>query len=229
MHTNRMHFVLFMLKLSCRRNEMKKFYRNIINDKRKDLNWRNANFCYVSTIVFTLVLIATYLWGKSTILELSNSNKMWDTVLIPFIHSDNLHIFGNIECLVVVSLFLERRCGSIKYLFVLVLSVLLSPLLYISLTGFSGHGASLVTFFLFGVFFVEILFNFKECFLTKYTNIFTIITILLIFVLMSFTTEIQFIPFTTLLTKNHGSAFIEGLLVGAFSNLIANKGNQKKE
>ena len=75
----------------------------------------------------------------------------------------------------------------------------------------------------------EKLFNFKECFLTKYTNIFTIITILLIFVLMSFTTEIQFIPFTTLLTKNHGSAFIEGLLVGAFSNLIANKGNQKKE
>ncbi len=206
---------------------MKKFFKNIINDKRKNLNWKNINFCYVSTIVFILVLIATFLWCKSAILELSKGSKIWDTILIPFVHVDWLHIFGNIECFLVVSLFLERRYGSIKYLFIILLSVLLSPLLYVSITGYSGHGASLVNFFLFGIFFVEILFNFKECFLTKYQNIFTIITILLIFLLMSFTDTIQFIPFTTLLTTSHGSAFIEGLLVGIFSNLIVNKEKQK--
>ena len=202
---------------------MGKFYKNIINDKRKNLNWKNTNFCYISTIVFILVLIATFLWCKSAILELSKSSKIWDTILIPFVHSEWLHIFGNIECFLVVSLFLERRYGSIKYWFIILFSVLLSPLLYVSITGYSGHGASLVNFFLFGIFFVEILFNFKECFLTKYQNVFTIITILLIFLLMSFTDSIQFIPFTTLLTINHGSAAIEGVLVGILSNLIVTR------
>ena len=55
---------------------MGKFYKNIINDKRKNLNWKNTNFCYISTIVFILVLIATFLWCKSAILELSKSSKI---------------------------------------------------------------------------------------------------------------------------------------------------------
>ena len=147
----------------------------------------------------------------------------WNIFFLPFRHIGWIHLFGNIECFLIVSLFLERRYGSLKYFFIILFSILLSPLTNFVLLGLHGQGASLVNFFLFGIFFVEILFNFKECFLTKYQNVFTIITILLVFLLMSFTDNIQFSPFTTLLTINHGSAFIEGLIVGVFSNLIVTK------
>ena len=208
---------------------MKKFYTNIINDKRKKLTWRNSNFSYITTIVFMLIMIATFLWCRPSIDAILENNISWNIILLPFRHIDWLHLFGNLECFLCVSLFLERRYGSLKYLLILLITILISPFACFALLGLNWQGESLVNFFLFGIFFVEILFNFKECFLTKYQNIFTIITVLLIFVLMSFTVNIQFSPFTTLLTVNHGSAFIEGLLVGIFSNLIAHKENRRQE
>lgn len=199
---------------------MRKFYTNIVNDKRKNLNWMNVNFFYISTIVFILVLIATFLWCRPVINSLLERSYTWNILFLPFRHLSWIHLFGNIECFLVVSLFLERRYGSFKYSLIISISILLSPLANFVFLGLHGQGASLVNFFLFGIFFVEIFFNFRECFMTKYQNIFTIITIILILLLMSFTDNIQFSPLTTLLTINHGSAFIEGLLVGVLSNLI---------
>lgn len=200
---------------------MKKFYTNIINDKNKELNWRNSNFCYVTTILFMFILIATFLWCESAITKILDQNLHWNIFLLPFRHSDWLHLFGNLECFFFVSLFLERRYGSLKYLLIVLITIPLSPLVWFAVTGCAGRGESLVNFFLFGIFFVEIFAHFHECFLTKYQNIFTIVTILLVLVLMSFTKQIQFSLLTTLLTFNHGSAFIEGLLVGIFSKLTA--------
>ncbi|MGN1201174.1 MAG: rhomboid family intramembrane serine protease [Candidatus Caccovivens sp.] len=205
---------------------MGKFYKNIINEKRKTLTWKNTNFCYVTTIVFMLVLVATFLWCRPAIDEILKTNIKWNIILRPFRHVGGwVHLIGNLASFLVVSLFLERRYGSIKYALIILITIPLSPLADFAIMGFNFYngGESLVNFFLFGLFFIEILFNFKECFLTKYQNIFTIITIFLIFLLMSFTIKLEFSPFVTLFTVNHGSAFIEGLLVGILSNLVITK------
>ena len=168
-------------------------------------------------------IVATFLWCEPVIDKILSHNYNWNILLLPFRHSNWLHVIGNLECFFIVSLYLERKFGSFRYFFVILFTIPISPLLRFILLSSRARGESLVNFFLFGIFFVDIFFNFRECFLTKYHNIFVIITILLIFMLMSFTMNIEFKPFVTLLEISHGSAFIEGVVIGIFSNLIVVK------
>lgn len=200
---------------------MKRFYTNVINDKRKNLSWKNSNFFYITSLVFITTLIISFLYCRPGIEAILSKDLTWNILLVSFAHSGGwVHLFGNCLSFFVVSLYFERKFGSLRYLGILLMTILLSPLFCFLLLGMHWHGESLVNYFLFGLFFVDILVNFKENFLAKNQNIFVIIIIFLICLLSSFTIKLEFGLLITLFTVIHGSAFIEGAVVGIFANLF---------
>ena len=133
---------------------MEKFFKNFINDKRKTLSWKNANFFYISTFLFALTLIITFLCCRPAINSVLDQNMYWNILLLPFRHLDWIHLIGNLLCFLTVSLYLERRYGSLKYILIILISIILSPLANFALLGLNGQGESLVNFFLFGIFWI---------------------------------------------------------------------------
>lgn len=155
---------------------MKKFFKNFLNDKCKDLKWFNTNFCYITTITFSLVLIICYFCFLPQIDSIATTNNFWNIYLMSFSHSGIVHLIFNVIMFILLSLLLERHFGSFTYFIMLILIIPLANITYFAvgvlrspndMTPWSGCGESCVNSFLMGMYLIVIFSHFKQYFLSK--------------------------------------------------------------
>ena len=213
---------------------MGKFTNNVVNAKQKELRVFNKNYFFLTTILFIGAMFLTYYCFEKQIDKIVETNKFYNIFLMVFRHGDLGHIVGNVISFFVVSLFLERHFGSLKYLFILIFAIPLSSMAVFLISGhFSWIGESALNYFLYALFVTVVLFNFKSYILDKWQNLFTFFTIGAICLIMCWcgSTEalteniaefFQFGAFTDLITnRSHWSGAIMGTLVGMFAGFYS--------
>ena len=207
----------------------KKFEQNVLNPKHKNLNWFNRNYFYVTTFLIVGLLCLSYFVFQNSLLYLVNEvHVYYNVVFSALCHSSVAHLVGNIIGLVVISIFLERHFGSIKYLGLIILA---TPMAAIATFAFSGHwnwvGFSGVNFFLYAIFYLTLLVRFKEYFLGKVRWIFPVVILGLNLLITcwngsvtSWTEFFVFGIFSDFHNIAHWSSCAAGALVGVFTCLI---------
>jgi len=221
---------------------MGKFTINILNQKQKEIKVFNRNYFYLATFLFIGALVLTYFMFEKQIDQILLTNKLYNILLLPFQHADIGHLVGNIISFFVVSLFLERHFGSIKYLLLIIFIIPLSSIsTFLFSNSFAWVGESGVNYFLYSLFVVIVIFNFKDYILSKWQNIFTLFIIVAICLLMcwngstsAFTENIseffKFGVFTDLLSNvGHWSSAIMGGAVGLFANIFSLANGKKSD
>lgn len=210
---------------------MKKFYTSILNEKDKKLNFFNQNFCYVSTIVIiVLVLVLNYALGTK-LEEFALSNNFWNCFLTSFYPNYSMIMFAG------VSLYLERKYGSIKYLALVLICIPVSNIIafaFSSLKGvdvsWGGRGFSCVAFMMAGIFLIEFLFSIRKHGKNKWSFVFPIIIILICIIFMcinlpnDITPYVQFDFFGRLVwNSGHYGPFVFGIIIRLLGFLFNNK------
>ncbi len=207
---------------------MKYFLNNILNPKQKQRNWFNNNYFYATTLFMIGVLCLCFFVFESQIDAIVNENIKLNLLLTWLRHSNIGHLIGNLISFVVVSVFLERHFGSIKYLGLILLGVIPSHLATFAFEeGWGGRGFSCINYYLYAIMFIVMIFNFKDYFIGKFRWIFPVIMIGLIILIMSWAGETQ--PFSEFfrfsfvkdfyINKGHWPSFIIGIIMGLFANL----------
>ena len=207
---------------------MKYFFNNILNPKQKQRNWFNNNYFYATTLFMIGVLCLCFFVFKSQIDAIVRENIKLNVLFEWLGHADIGHILGNLISFVVVSVFLERHFGSIKYLGIILLGVIPTSLATFAISGgWRWIGYSGINYYLYAMMFIVMIFNFKDYFIGKFRWIFLVIMIGLIILIMSWAGKTQsfseFFRFSFVkdfyTNIGHWSSFIIGIIMGLFANL----------
>ncbi len=220
---------------------MKKVDTHFFNPKQKEIKWYNRNFYYLATILFIGAMCLTYFMFQNQIGELVEKSKYFNLFFMAFRHGSLGHLIANCFSFFVVSLFLERHFGSIKYLLLTIVAIPLSSIaVFLFSNSFMWRGESGVNFFMYALFVTVVIFNFKPYLAQKWQPIFTIIIIALICVLLcwngdssALTTNpaafFKFGRFSSLVGNTaHWASAIMGAGVGLFANIFA-LGNRNRQ
>lgn len=220
---------------------MKKVDTNFFNPKQKEINWFNRNFYYLTTFLFIGLMCLGYFVLKDTLAQLVAKNQYWNFILVVFRHSSVGHLVGNIISFFIISLFLERHFGSIKYFCLIIFAIPLSYVLTFLITHYNWVGESGLNYFLYAIFVTVIIFNFKDYVLSKWQNIFTFFIIALVCVLMCFEGDVMAITnnineffkfgvFTDFITNSaHYLGAIMGGVVGMFAGIYSLSTTRKED
>jgi len=200
----------------------KEFYKNFINEKEKTLSWKNSNYIYISTI---LIIISVFVFNKifyTQINQITLSNNFWNCFLTSINPNFSLIMFF------VVSLYLERKYGSINYFILIICSIPIANIISFSFDflngdtlGWCGKGISCVSFFVFGLFLVDFLFNIKKFLKNKLSLILPIFIIVICIVFMCINLpdiehSVIYFDFFGRLTENpgHYGPFATSIVIG---------------
>jgi len=207
-----------------------KFETVVLNSKNRRLNWFNRNYFYLTTILMVGLLCLCFFVLHDSLEKLVNQNVYWNVVLMALRHRDVGHLVGNLIAFIVVSLFLERHYGSFKYFGLIVLAV---PLSAVSTFAFSGSwtwaGFSGVNYFMFAVFCLCLILNFKTYFIGHVRWLFSLFVLALVLFVMCWNGNFSEWPnvyfsfgcFTDLIgIISHWAPFACGTLVGLFTRLV---------
>lgn len=214
----------------------KTFNNSVLNYANKKQNWFNRNYCYLATLIIMGALCACFFLLSDKFAAIVATDIRWNAVLEPLRHANLGHLIGNLISFFVVSIFLERHFGSIKYFLIVVFSFVPASLATFAFSGsWDGVGFSVVNYFLFALFACVILFHFKNYFFGKAKWIFPLVILGLLMLLMCWngeTTSVEgffkFGVFTSLLDNvGHWSSAIIGLNIAIFAELYS-LGNPKK-
>ena len=239
---------------------MKKIDTNFFNPKQQKLNWFNRNFYYAATIVMIALMVLSYFFFQDSLVKICEKSvglSFLSLIFDPLCHSNVGHLIANCLSFFVVSLFLERHFGSIKYLLIIIFASSIASITNdiewlieggLTLEQNPGmgvpSGASLMNFFLYGIFFTVIIFDFKPYLAQKWQPIFTIIILFVILAMICWNGDssaiisnpkafFKFGRFSALFNSdgtfnNHFYSMVPGFVIGLFANIFA-LGNNKRQ
>lgn len=157
-------------------NDMKNFYTRVINQEDKKLNFFNQNFCYIATILIIVIVIVLNSALGTKLEEITMSNNFWNCFLVSLYPNYSMIMFA------AVSLYLERKYGSVKYLALILVCIPISNVIafaFSALEGdvvtWGGRGFSCVSFITTGIFLMDFLLSIKYHLKNKLSFIFPIV------------------------------------------------------
>ncbi|MBQ7327612.1 MAG: rhomboid family intramembrane serine protease [Clostridia bacterium] len=214
---------------------MKSAIAQIFDDKSKNLKWHNRNFFYATTLFVMALNICLYAFlGGSFQHSVENPNPDWGKFdLLNFVrvlansysHANWQHVLLNMLCFFFVSVYLERRMGSLRLLAVIfVMSFATATAVTANDLSYHWHGFSGVNYGLYAYTIVDYCFSFRKETRNKTNIILGAVVMVAIVVFMCFaggTTGFSFKPYPVDLITNRGhySSFIPGLLLGLTVNI----------
>ena len=204
-------------------------HSRILNDARKVTTKRTANYFFVVTIAVALINVLVFAafgfdtgdiivlpdWGRFSV------NNLLQTVINTFTHFNWQHTLLNMLCFLIAGMYLERKKGSLPFLFFMVLVVFF--------TGFASsandislrwHGFSGANYGLYGYIIIEYVFMLLQSRKRDKVNVVLGAVILcLIYLAMCFnggTVSIGFewYPYDLLRNLGHASGFFAGIVLG---------------
>lgn len=204
-------------------------HSRILNDARKVTTKRTANYFFVATIVVLSINVMVFAacgrdteyigerpnWGSFSV------NNLLQTVINTFTHFNWQHTLLNMLCFLIAGMYLERKKGSLPFLFFMVLVVFF--------TGFASsandislrwHGFSGANYGLYGYIIIEYVFMLLQSRKRDKVNVVLGAVILcLIYLAMCFnggTVSIGFewYPYDLLHNLGHASGFFAGIVLG---------------
>ncbi len=219
------------------------------DDKCKNVKWWNRNYFYAGTIFIVLLNILLFACGGSdweNVVDPTTGHH-WHEVfyftptirvfLSAFSHANWQHVLLNMLCFVIVSIYFERKIGSLGMLGFVIFSAYLSGIavgtnnLAVNYHGFSG-----VNYLLYAYVIIDYIFSFRKERRNKTNTIMGSVIIVLIYLFMCFdggTTGFSFkwYPADLMYNLGHYSSFVAGVVVGLFANIIKTitYKNMKKE
>ncbi len=128
---------------------------SILDTKTKQKHWFNRNYLYIGTILLIAINILLYKFCGNTWetfagdvniqwTDFANFSNIFRSFLDNYSHSGWTHVIGNMICLAVVGIYLERKLGSVNFLLLVVAMSFISAMfvtgsdLNIDHHGFSG-------------------------------------------------------------------------------------------
>jgi len=214
---------------------MKKFYSSIINLKDKELNWKNQNYCYATTIFVVIMIFVLSNILSSKIYEILITNSFWNCFLMSLYPNFSMIMFG------AVSLYLERKYGSLNYLLVVLMCLPIANIVNYSFEflqgsnlGWAGSmGFSCMAFLMTGIFVIDFIFSFKHHLKDKLSLIFPIIIIIICIIFMCINLPNDITPnfhfdFFGRLVENcgHYGPFIFGVIMRLLAFLFCKDNNK---
>ncbi len=207
----------------------KTFDQNVLNPKHKKLNWFNRNYFYATTALIVALLCLSYFLFQHILQHLvSNVSVYYNVVFMALCHTSLQQLVFNIVSFGVISFFLERHFGSLKYLGIIVLAAPITALATFACSfswdwmGFSG-----INYFLYTFFYITLILRFKEYFCGKARWIFPLAVLginLLITCWVGNTANptefLKFGVFSNFHIVSNWASCIAGSVVGAFACLI---------
>lgn len=158
-----------------------KFEGNFLNPPHKKLNWFNRNYYFASTFIIIALLCVCFFLLKGQLDKIVASDIHWNILLKPLRHAKVGDLVGNIIFFFIISIFLERHFGTMKYFFMVILSFIPSSLAVFAFAGsWAGTGFDGVVFFLLAILLLTLIFNAKGYFGGKCRWIFPIIVLALV-------------------------------------------------
>ncbi len=214
---------------------------NVFNEKNKQLTWLNRNYFYLTTLTIMFINFMFFTCApsiqESIVPAYQSLNGLTLGIVNSFTHYGWQHLLLNMLCFSVISLYLERKFGSIKY-FVLVWFNIIFSCAIGSMIWDTNHwgGFSVTNYSLYGVLIVTYIYAVIKNKKDTTNNIWGGITVALVFLAMCFNEEggFPFKPYPVDLITNSGhySGIIAGLIVSCivlFIKFIINHDYVKKE
>lgn len=214
---------------------MRSAVAQIFNDKSKNLKWHNRNFFYATTLFVVALNICLYAFlGGDFQQSVADPTPMWSKFTLSnfvralansYSHANWQHVLLNMLCFFFVSVYLERRMGSLRLLAVIfVMSFATATAVTANDLSYHWHGFSGVNYGLYAYTIVDYCFSFRKETRNKTNIILGAVVMVAIVVFMCFaggTTEFSFKPYPVDLITNRGhySSFIPGLLLGLTVNI----------
>lgn len=213
----------------------KRFEENVLNPKHKKLTWYNRNYFYISTLLIIGLLCLSFFVLKDKIEWLVEQSIYWNMFFRAFRHVNLNQLIGCIATFAVVSLFLERHFGSIKYFAFVMLSVIPSSLFTFAFSGcWNWMGFSGVNYFLYAIFLILITFDFKNYFIGKARWWFPLfILVVILFMICGHAelhdkAQLQFDWFKDFVENvGHWASFAAGGVVGLIASMFSIKKKRK--
>ena len=201
--------------------------KNLINRDKENLKWSNRNYFYIISLLVLVAWIVCYCLNDLIYAWTWNLGYEQGAFFIPSHYEYNywcliLQSFKanlSIIMLLPICFYFERKIGSIKLFFLLILSIPLSNIWAWCLTS----RLSALSFYITAIFFIDLLFDLKYYKKHKIEIIFPIIIICVCILFMCininpFSIEL----FPRLLTPFHLLPFIGGACTGFMINIIKN-------
>lgn len=230
------------------KQNIKQVFSNCLNDVTKPKNKINKNYYFASTIFFIAFNIIIFAIFKTSLAQkFMVSTQSWDSVLNfkglfsaiinNISHWDWKHVLLNMVTFLIISIFLERKFGSLKHFLIVVLSIIVSAA-FVSGNHQSLNyaGWSCVDFALIGFFIISYFFSLNKHEKTNGNLIYGTITFIFAFIFMWWEVW-NFVGNAASaadLTHNmgHYSGFLAGIIIGLtiyLTRLFVNKSNISKD
>ena len=199
-----------------------------IDDKSKNLKWYNRNYLYLGTLLIVAINIFLFAVIGNSFADGIGGYKVWEQfdlsnllrgVLNIFAHADWEHVLLNMLCFSVCGLYIERKTGTIGFLF-LIFGFCVIDSAFGTATSFSVYsiGASGLVYLCYAYIIVDYIFSFLKVKSNKTNIILGAIVLIFILCAMCFDVDTSGFPFIyypkDLITNaGHYSSFIGGLIV----------------
>ena len=87
-----------------------------VDDYNKDVNWYNKNYYFLGTIIFVGIIFLMEYAIKEQVAEFMVKIPYFATILSPMLFDNIMNMIVSAACIGLVSLFLEKYWGTIRYL-----------------------------------------------------------------------------------------------------------------
>lgn len=95
-----------------------------IDDYNKDITWYNKNYYFLGTIIMVAIMFLLEYAVKDQVAEFVAKNAYFGLILAPLSFSNFMNLVVSAACIGLVSLFLEKYWGTIRYLVTIILTLL---------------------------------------------------------------------------------------------------------
>lgn len=204
------------------------------DDNTKKSRWWNRNYFYLGTIVWLAINFLLFAYLGNDWVPSGNRSPQWTGLityeniragfLSSFAHADRFHVLGNMLCLIICGLYLERKQGTLEFVFFIPLMAFFTAIA-ISANDFSrgGIGFSGVNFGMYGWIIVDYVFSFGKAKRTKINIIFGAIILAVIYFAACCkdfeTFKYAWYPHDLLYNLAHYSGFLVGAILALFVNI----------
>lgn len=209
----------------------------IIDDNTKKLHWWNRNYFFAATVAVVLVNIILFAtlgndWERKfgagneyVFYNLLDFRNIVRSFLNSFSHANWQHVLLNMLCFFIAGIYLERKEGTLPFLFLVFVLTLFSAFAGTANdAGLNWHGFSGANYALYGYIIIDYLFMFRKRTRTKFNIISGAIVLALIYFAMCFnggtaTVGFSWYPYDLMHNSGHYTGILTGLVLGLLIHL----------